>query len=154
MISWKWITGLLLLGLAELLLVVKLHQWFDIKMLVVIYLATTLVGFIFHKIMERYIFSKQFAQATYLNKKARRRLDRKIENSQALNEDEQLHYKFVIGTLFFTFALILIVMPGLLTDIIGMIIVIPGLMNKILDKAMVAYNEQALRNSAEIEAKS
>ncbi len=150
MISWKWIAGLLILGLAELLLVIQLHQWVNVKMLVLIYLTATVVGFVFLKIMERRLYSKQAFQAINLSKKAEKRMRQKIKNGQVLVENEQHYFKFTLSIMIFTFALLLIVMPGLLTDFIGMILVVPGFLNKLLDKSIIDYNLKALRNSPDI----
>jgi len=141
MISWRWFIGIVTLGVLELLVVVKLHQRFDLKMLVTIYLATTLIGFIFLKLMER-----QFYENKKTSKKTHKKLRHKIKNKKILTEYEIQQFKFELTIMYFLLAFVLVIIPGLITDLLGVVLVFPGLLNRLIEKSIEHYQQNASEN--------
>lgn len=137
---WRWAIGCSVLGVLELLLVVQLHQWADVTELVLLYLLTTAIGFLFLSLLKNKLF-RELNIGT--SKKARKKIHQKIKNRSVLDGHEQQQYKAQLTLMYFMLAWVLIFVPGLITDLLGMLMVIPGLMNWIVDKSIIGYNQYA-----------
>lgn len=137
---WRWAIGCSVLGVLELLLVVQLHQWADVTELVLLYLLTTAIGFLFLSLLKNKLFRELDIDT---RKKARKKIHQKIKNRSVLDEHEQQQYKAQLTLMYFMLAWVLIFVPGLITDLLGMLMVIPGLMNWIVDKSIIGYNQYA-----------
>ena len=139
---WRWAVGFIFLGLIELLLVIQLHQWFSTKVMVLIYLTTTIVGFLFLYAMRNMVF-----KGPEMSKKSQKKLSQKLKHNRILSEAESLQFKSQLMMMFFTFAWVLIIIPGLITDVLGVVMVIPGLMNWIVDKSIIEHNQKTISHS-------
>lgn len=139
---WKWLVGVSVLGLLELLLVVHLHQKFDLMVLVLIYIFTTIMGFVFLRFNRNRIFSDEL-----VGKKRRKTLKLKMDTKQALTTSEMKSLQHMLGVMFYSLAFFLIIIPGLITDFVGIVIVVPNLLDWLINKSIQDYNDQVISNS-------
>ncbi len=121
----KWILLIIVLGVAEIATIGELHSIFGTKDLVILYVITTAIGalFLYLKSAELKIAMKAMKG---INKKFKKRA--KDPNYKPTAEDiEKLSPMIFIGI--YVPALVLIAIPGIISDIIGTLMVFPYLSN-------------------------
>ena len=109
---------IIIAGIIEILIISKLHEYLGLKNLILFYLSTTFFGVII-----AWLFYSE-----YKNKKSISHLgsgfDKRIKNNKVSEEDQR---KFNLGIYCFAYVLgcILIAIPGILTDVLGMLLLLP-----------------------------
>ncbi|MGJ8663845.1 MAG: FxsA family protein [Marinicella sp.] len=125
-----------LIGVLEIMLVVQLHQSFSLWELIALYLATTLVGVVLVTRMG-YRHDEQYA----LGKKAQKRVMNKLKSQEPLTEKESHQAMHILTEIIFLLALILVILPGLLTDVFGLLMVLPFSVNWIKKRMMLSMTQ-------------
>lgn len=134
------------LAVAEISLTAFLVERFGIWKLVIIYAVTTTVGFTclwLHRDSVKSAFNEK------LTRKERQVRKRRWKTGEFSSSDKSLMANRLIG-LFYVLALVLFVIPGLVTDIAGFVMLIPWLQKKYIHRSIQklewsAENLEALR---------
>ncbi len=119
----KWILLIIILGVAEVATIGQLHSLFGTRNLVLLYIVTTAVGALF-----LYLKSSEFKVAMKATKGIQKKLKKRAQNPDykpTLEDIEKLSPMMFVGL--YVPALILIAIPGIISDIIGIFMVLPGL---------------------------
>lgn len=119
----KWILSIIILGIAEVASIGQLHSTLGLKDLVLLYVATTAVGAFF-----LYLKAPEFKSAMKATKGLEKKFKKKAKNSDykpSPEEIEKLSPMMFIGL--YVPAIVLIAIPGIISDLIGILIVSPGL---------------------------
>lgn len=118
----KWILALIVLGVAEVATIGQVHSVLGTRNLVLLYIVTTAIGAVL-----LYLKSSEFTAAM----KAMRGLEgglrekaKEPEYKPTPEEVEELSPMLFIGL--YVPALVLIAIPGLIGDLIGIFMVLPG----------------------------
>lgn len=141
----KWIAFIIILGIAEIATIGQLHTALGTSKLIVLYIVTTAIGAFF-----LYLKMPQFKAAV----KASKRLDKKFKK-QAQRQDYQPTAKDIEKVRPFMFialylpALILIAIPGIISDVVGILMVFPVLSDWLLQRSVDKYATKINRNNAE-----
>lgn len=141
----KWIAFIIILGIAEIATIGQLHTALGTSKLIVLYIVTTAIGAFF-----LYLKMPQFKAAV----KAGKRLDKKFKK-QAQRQDYQPTAKDIEKVRPFMFialylpALILIAIPGIISDVVGILMVCPVLSDWLLQRSVDKYATKINRNNAE-----
>lgn len=141
----KWIAFIIILGIAEIATIGQLHTALGTSKLIVLYIVTTAIGAFF-----LYLKMPQFKAAV----KAGKRLDKKFKK-QAQRQDYQPTAKDIEKVRPFMFialylpALILIAIPGIISDVVGILMVFPVLSDWLLQRSVDKYATKINRNNAE-----
>ncbi len=121
---------LLMLGVIEIILVVPLHVYLVLWEMIVFYLISTALGLSLIKLsMSNAILKRN------VSKKSKKKIENKLKNKQGLNEQEAKNFEQLLLQMNVTFASILVLLPGFLTDILGVLCVIPGVSDWYIQKA-------------------
>ncbi|MDH5327209.1 MAG: FxsA family protein [Gammaproteobacteria bacterium] len=120
----KWFVLLLLLGIVEVVLVAQLHEMMGMTNLVILYIATTLVGTII--LLLRLPEFKRSWKGMRNNKSSLKKLNKTGRNIS--QEEIQQIKPFLFITVYLP-ALILIAIPGIVTDAVGIVILVPVVSN-------------------------
>jgi UPF0716 family protein affecting phage T7 exclusion len=119
----KWILLIIVLGVAEVATIGQLHSLFGTRDLVLLYIVTTAVGALF-----LYLKASEFKVAMKATKGIQKKLKKRAQNpgyKPTLEDIEKLSPMMFVGLC--VPALILIAIPGIISDIIGIFMVLPGL---------------------------
>ena len=134
-IKMKYIIIILIIGISEITLTGKLHDLLGLKNVLLIYLFTTIIGaFIL------YLYSTKAKTALKATKKLGKKLKKKTKRSSYIPTQEELKKlqpSIYIGT--YIVAVILVVIPGILTDILGIIIVLPFISKWYINREINKY---------------
>ncbi len=121
----KWILLIIILGVAEIATIGELHSIFGTRDLVVLYVITTAIGALF-----LYLKSPELRIAM----KAMKRIDKKFKKKMrgpgykpTTKEIEKLSPLIFMGI--YMPALVLIAIPGIISDVVGTLMVFPYLSN-------------------------
>lgn len=119
----KWILLIIILGVAEVATISQLHSMFGTRDLVVLYIVTTAVGALF-----LYLKAPEFKAAMKATKGIQKKLKKRAKNPDykpTLKEIEKLSPMVFVGL--YVPALVLIAIPGVISDLVGTLMVFPGL---------------------------
>jgi UPF0716 family protein affecting phage T7 exclusion len=119
----KWFLLILVLGVAEIATIGQLHSLIGTRDLVLLYSFTTAIGALF-----LYLKASEFKVAMKATKGIQKKLKKRARNPEykpTLKEIEKLSQMMFVGL--YVPALILIAIPGIISDIIGLLVVLPGL---------------------------
>ena len=109
---------LLVIGILEVVLVGKLHTLLGMESLILFYLGSTLLGaFIAFIFYTNYKLAKN--KANFSNKFQKRMADEKLSAA------DYSHLENALYCIFYWVGCLLIAVPGLLTDILGITLLIP-----------------------------
>lgn len=125
-----WILFFIVLGVAEIATIGQLHELLGTLNLVFLYVVTTAIGafFLFLKL-------PKFRASMKLMKKAEKKLKHKIKEpgvKLSAKEIEQYGDMIFVGSYFM--ACVLIAIPGVVSDVAGMLIVMPFLSDWVLKR--------------------
>lgn len=121
---------LLMLGVIEIILVVQLHEYLVLWEMIAFYLISTALGLLLIKLsMSNAMFKGK------ISKKSAKKIKNKLKNKQGLNEQEAQKFEQLLLQMNVTFASILVLLPGFLTDILGVLCVIPWVSDWYIHKA-------------------
>ena len=134
-IKMKYIIIILIIGISEITLTGKLYDLLGLKNVLLIYLFTTIIGaFIL------YLYSTKAKTALKETKNLDKKLKKKTKRSSYIPTQEELKKlqpSIYIGT--YIVAVILVVIPGILTDILGIIIVLPFISKWYINREINKY---------------
>lgn len=119
----KWILLIIILGIIEVATIGELHSIFGTQNLIFLYIATTAIGAFF-----LYLQAPEFRAAMKATKGIQRKFKKKARDPEYKPTREELGKlapMMFIGI--YIPALVLIAMPGIVSDFIGTLMVLPGL---------------------------
>ena len=114
----KYLLVLVIIGVIEIVLVSKLHNFLGLEYLIYLYLATTACGFIFACIYLPY-FKKQKAKIDFSNKFPERAAEGKLPSKDVGS------MKHFIACASYVIGCVLIAIPGMTTDLLGVLMILP-----------------------------
>ncbi|MCP4492885.1 MAG: FxsA family protein [Gammaproteobacteria bacterium] len=139
----KWILLIIVLGVAEVATIGQLHSVLGTGYLVLLYIVTTAIGALF-----LYLKFSEFKAAMKATKGIQKKLKKRAQNpgyKPTSEEIERLSPMMFVGL--YVPALILIAIPGVISDIIGLLMVLPGLsswlVRRQIDKAIASADLQS-----------
>lgn len=131
----KYIIIIILIGIFEILLMEELHDLLGLKVMLLTYISTTIFG-----AMILYLDSSKVKKALKATKRTGRKLKKKTKKSGHIaTQDELDKLKSTIYVSTYIAAVILIVLPGILTDILGVFIVLPYISKWYIKKEINKY---------------
>ena len=132
----KWILILMVLGVVEVVTIGKLHSILGTQDLVIIYIITTAIGALL-----LYLKFPEFKKAMKATKGIQKKRKKKFQDPNyrpTAEEIEKLRPMMFVGL--YIPAVILVAIPGVISDVIGILIVLPGLsawlVNRQINKAL------------------
>ena len=131
----KYIIIIILVGISEIILIGELHDLIGLKEMLLVYISTTIVGACI-----LYLYSSKAKRAMKLSKKIGKKLQKKTKKSSYIpthDELEKLQPSVYVGI--YIIAIALVAIPGILTDLIGMIIVIPFINKWLINREINKY---------------
>lgn len=131
----KYIIIIILVGISEITLIGELHDLIGLKEMLLVYTSTTIIGAYI-----LYLYSSKAKRAMKASKKIGKRLQKKTKKSGYIpthDELEKIRPSIYIGI--YIIAVALVVIPGILTDIIGMTIVIPFINKWLINREINKY---------------
>ncbi len=131
----KYIIIIILVGVSEIILTGELRDLIGLKEMLLVYISTTIVGACI-----LYLYSSKAKRAKKLSKKRGRKLQKKTKKSSYIpthDELEKLRPSIYIGI--YIIAVVLVTIPGILTDLIGIIIVIPFINKWLINREINKY---------------
>ena len=117
----KWMILLLTLGIAEIVTIGELHSRIGTNHLVPLYVVTTAIGAFL-----LYLNVSEFRSSVKKTKKIQNKLKKKAQGPNykpTASEIEKLRPLMFVGV--FILAIVLVAIPGILSDLIGMVIALP-----------------------------
>jgi UPF0716 family protein affecting phage T7 exclusion len=131
----KYIIIIILVGISEITLIGELHDLIGLKEMLLVYTSTTIIGAYI-----LYLYSSKAKRAMKASKKIGKKLQKKTKKSSYIpthDELEKIRPSIYIGI--YIIAVALVVIPGILTDIIGMTIVIPFINKWLINREINKY---------------
>ena len=131
----KYIILILIIGISEITLTGELHDLIGLKNLFIAYVSTTLIG-----LSILYIYSPKAKKALKASKKSAKKIIKKTKKSGYIPTHEELKKlqpAIYIGT--YIAAVILVIIPGILTDILGIVIVVPFISKWYINRELNKY---------------
>ena len=119
----KWVLILFVLGVVEVVTIGKLHSLFGTRDLVIIYIITTAIGAFL-----LYLKFSEFKTAMKATNGIQKKHKKKLNNPHykpTVEEIEKLRPMMFVGL--YVPAVILVAVPGVISDLIGILIVMPGI---------------------------
>lgn len=109
---------IIIAGIIEILIISKLHEYLGLKNLILFYLSTTFLGLII-----AWLFYSEYKSKKSISHLGRG-FNKRVKNNKVSEEDER---KFKLSIYCFAYVLgcILIAIPGLLTDALGILLLFP-----------------------------
>ncbi len=130
----KAVLALLALGVLEVYIVTLLHERFSFWEMAGMYLVTSLIGLLLVKLTV-----SRFRNHQPMGRKTAKKIDHKIKAKVPLTEKELVQFESSLFEMSFMFSIILILIPGFITDIAGVLLLFPwtkqGWINALLKKA-------------------
>ncbi len=126
----KWTLLIIILGIAEVATIGELHSIFGTKNLIILYVTTTAIGVFF-----LYLKSSKIKTAMKAMKGIQKKLKKKMKSPEykpSINEIEKLRPMMFIGI--YVPAIVLIAIPGIISDLIGILMVFPFLSNWLVEQ--------------------
>ena len=135
----KWIVFSLVLGVVEVWTIGELHSVLGTSRLIGLYLATTALGAVFLLIQ-----LPAFREAMRTMKNIEKKWRKKFNNPeyQPTAEDIQKLKPMVFVGIYFP-ALVLVAIPGIVSDVIGTLLVLPVISNWYIERTMNKALEKA-----------
>lgn len=134
----KWMAMVLLVGAAEVVTIGRLHSVLGLGGLVGLYAATTLVGAVL-LLLKYKQFRLQLKAVKSVDKKLKRRF---AGGARGLAPDEIKKLVPMVSVSIYIGAAVLIAIPGLITDFLGMLLIVPVVSNWLIEREtrrVVAY---------------
>ena len=128
----KWLIYLALIGVIEVSVIGKLHGILGFYKLIGVYITTTLIGAIF-LVLQLQEFRKSWK---YMKKLEKKSLKKFKDKNYKLTVEELEKAQPMLFFMIYSYAVVLIAIPGIVSDIIGIIIVIPFISNYYLEFKM------------------
>ena len=133
----KWFLLAFVVGVAEVATIAKLHSLLGLTNLIGIYVVATLLGVAF--LSYRYKqFKGDFKSAKNLDKKFRKKVRK---NLQHLEPEDFEKLKPMMSVLVYIAAVILVLIPGLITDLAGIVLLMPNVSSWIIKQQAKKVNE-------------
>lgn len=137
----KYIIVIIIIGISEILLFGELQDLIGLKNVLLSYVATTLIAaFILYLNSSK---SKNALKYSKYSKNSGRKLRKKTRKPGFVPTQEEL--KKLQSSLYVSLyiaAVILVVIPGVLTDALGIIIVVPFINNWYINREINKYNKK------------
>lgn len=129
----KWILLIIVLGVVEMVTIGQFHSMFGTKNLIVFYIATTAIGAVF-----LYLKVPELKAAMKATKKIEKKLKQRAKNPDykpTAKEIEKFSPMIFLGL--YIPALVLIAIPGIISDVIGILMVLPGLSSWLVRRQII-----------------
>jgi len=138
----KWLIFLIILGVSEVAVIGQLHSMLGLYALIGLYIVTTAIGGVF-----LYMQYPEFKRSMKASKKIGKKFKKQFVGEECSLSAEQLEklrpFFFVVR---YGIAFALIVIPGVVSDIVGVVMVLPVVIsyfiNRSLDKAIAKAEAQ------------
>lgn len=138
----KWLVFLIILGVSEVAVIGQLHSLLGLSTLIALYIVTTAIGAVF-LYMQYPEFKRSMRASKSLGKKFRKQFDGEKHNLSP-EQLEKLRPVFFMAR--YGIAFVLIVIPGIVSDIVGIIMVVPVVIsyfiNRSIDRAIAKAESQ------------
>ena len=141
----KWALIIIFITIADVLATLELLSIIDLVELIALYLLTTVAG-IFFLFLRRADFkaARQYAE-TELSKASKERTNGKFEKPTA-EDIESLRPMILVGGFYFP-AVILIVIPGILSDLVGVLLATPAISNHLVSRHLEKAKEEIVKST-------
>lgn len=126
----KWIIYIFTLGLSEVLTITYLHNYLGMLYLIVLYVATTVIGATL-LLLQYPRFRLAFHKMNKLEKKFRNKL--KDPEYKATSEEIET-LKPMLYVSIYVMSAILVAIPGIITDFVGLFMVIPAVSSHLINR--------------------
>lgn len=126
----KWIIYIFTLGLSEVLTITYLHNYLGMLYLIVLYVATTVIGATL-LLLQYPRFRLAFHKMNKLEKKFRNKL-KDPEYKATSEEIETLKPMLYVSV--YVMSAILVAVPGIITDFVGLFMVIPAVSSHLINR--------------------
>lgn len=126
----KWIIYIFTLGLSEVLTITYLHNYLGMLYLIVLYVATTVIGATL-LLLQYPRFRLAFHKMNKLEKKFRNKL--KDPEYKATSEEIET-LKPMLYVSIYVMSAILVAVPGIITDFVGLFMVIPAVSSHLINR--------------------
>jgi UPF0716 family protein affecting phage T7 exclusion len=126
----KWVLLIIILGVAEVATIGQLHSIIGTRNLVFLYIATTAIGAFF-----LYLKASEFKIAMKAMKGIEKKFKKRVKNPEykpTREEIQKLSPMMFIGM--YVPAIVLIAIPGIISDFVGTLMVMPGLSSWLLSR--------------------
>jgi UPF0716 family protein affecting phage T7 exclusion len=135
----KWIFLIIILGIVEITTIGELHSILGTKGLVILYIVTTVIGafFLYLRLAE---FKLAMKAMKGIQKKLKKRA-RDLNFEPTVQEVEKLNPMMFIGL--YVPAICLIAIPGIVSDLIGILMVAPIVSNWLVERQV----KKAIKNA-------
>jgi UPF0716 family protein affecting phage T7 exclusion len=128
----KWILLIIILGVVEVATIGQFQSILGTRNLVFLYIATTAIGAFF-----LYLKASEFKIAIKAMKGIEKKFQKRVKNPEykpTKEEIEKLTPMMFIGM--YVPAIVLIAIPGIVSDFVGTLMVLPGLSSWLLSRQM------------------
>ncbi len=135
----KWFIFLLLIGVTEVFLIGTIHDHLGTQNSIIIYLITTIIGFTI-----AWIVKPKFEGHLH-NARLGKNFKKRVKEERLTLQDQQKIFSMT-HYLLYLLGCVFIAIPGLITDIIGILIIIPTITKMIAaplsEAIMLIYKKQ------------
>ena len=139
----KWLIYLAILGVVEVAVIGKLHEVLGFYKLIGLYLVTTIIGAVFLLVQ-----LPAFRQALKFMRKLEKGSIKKFKRPdyQPTADDIEEMRPLLFFTLY-AFAAVHIIIPGIVTDFIGMLLIVPFISNAYINHKIDKMIQKASRGA-------
>ena len=131
----KYIIIIIIIGISEIALIGELYDLLGLKVMFLTYVSTTIIG-----AFVLYLYSSKAKYALKASKKLGRNFKKRImKHGHRLTQKEIEKLKPSIYINAYIAAVVLIVLPGILTDILGLVIVLPHISKWYINREINKY---------------